>query len=187
MMTPARSSPEPRSRIPDLLLAFLLVAPAMGCAATSQVACALIDEPQGEIERCARVTADGTWRVSPEVLARLHFDRDGLAGVVVDGFAYVRRDGRALGVATMDNGPDYFSEGLVRFRQGAHLGYADRRLKVVIPAQYDGALPFHHGRASVCIGCRTVRVGEHSEYQGGRNLCLDHRGARHPLAECASH
>jgi hypothetical protein len=142
-------------------------------------------EPLGD---CARPAADGSYVVSAEALSQLDFDRWGLATMAIreKGYAYVRRDGRALVVPTFDNFPDEFNNGLVRVRIGEKLGFANRRLKVVIPATYDGAFTFAKGRAWVCIGCVSVSDGEHSFYQGGTATCIDKRGRKRPDAECAN-
>jgi hypothetical protein len=75
---------------------------------------------------------------------------------------------------------------LVRVRIGEKLGYANRRLKVVIPAIYDGAYRFTKGRAWVCIGCVSVSDGEHSWFRGGQAICLDTRSRKRPDAECGN-
>lgn len=137
---------------------------------------------------CARRNTDGSYSVDAAALRLLDFDRSGLAAFVIrdEGYAYVRRDGRALVVPTFDNGPDEFIDRLVRVRIGEKLGYADRRLKLVIPASYDGAYSFTKGRAWACIGCVSVSDGEHSWYRGGEAICLDARGRKRPDAECGN-
>lgn len=137
---------------------------------------------------CATPNPDGSYAVGPDALRQLRFDRHGLAAFAIRaaGYAYVRRDGRALLVPTFDNGPDEFADGLVRVRLGDKLGYADRRLKLVIPAIYDGAHPFTGKRAWACIGCTPVSDGEHSWYRGGQTVCLDPRGHNRPEAECGT-
>lgn len=142
-------------------------------------------EPLGD---CARSAADGSYVVSEETLRQLDFDRWGLASMAIreKGYAYVRRDGRALVVMTFDNFPDEFNSGLVRVRIGEKLGYANRRLEVVIPATYDGAFTFAKGRAWVCIGCVSVSDGEHSFYEGGTPFCIDRRGRTRPAAQCGT-
>ena len=142
-----------------------------------------------QLGNCARRNPDGSYTIAPEALGQLDFDRWGLATFAIrdQGYAYVRRDGRALLVPTFDNGPDEFSGGLVRVRIDGKIGYADRKLKLVIPAIHDGAHRFTaNGRAWACIGCETVSDGEHSFYRGGTAVCLDRRGQKRPAAECAN-
>lgn len=138
------------------------------------------------LQDCARRNPDGSYAIAAEALTQLDFDRWGLAatGIENEGYAYVRRDGRALAVPTFDNAPDEFMGGLVRVRIGGKIGYANRRLKQVIPAIYDGAYPFDQGRAWACTGCETVSDGEHSSYRGGTAVCLDRRGRQRPATEC---
>ncbi|WP_374614787.1 WG repeat-containing protein [Sphingorhabdus sp.] len=142
-----------------------------------------IFEPLGD---CAVLQTDDSYTVEAGALRQLRFDRYGLDVIAIRkaGYAYVRRDGHALLVPTFDNAPDDFVDGLVRVRLGDKLGYADRRLRVVIPAIYDGAHQFSKKRAWVCTGCKTVSDGEHSFYRGGQAACLDPRGNKRPAEEC---
>jgi hypothetical protein len=79
-------------------------------------------------------------------------------------------------VMVYDNGPDEFPDSLARSPVGQKVGYIDRRLRLVIPAKYDGAFPFQHGVAVVCLGCTVVSDGDHSWYEGGAWGCIDRRG-----------
>lgn len=103
---------------------------------------------------CARRDGE-TMRLAPEHLKRLVFDTEGLAGLSIDGASYyVNPQGVALKVLTFDNGPDYFSEGLVRAWGGDRVGYYDKHFTQVIAPDYDWGSPFENGRADVCRGCR---------------------------------
>ena len=137
---------------------------------------------------CAHRRPDGSYTVDVAALRLLDFDRWGLATLVIreEGYAYVRRDGRALLVPTFDNTPDEFINGLVRVKIGEKFGYADRRLKMVIPAIYDGTYRFSNGRARACLGCVSVSDGEHSWYRGGQPVCLDRRGGQRDGSECGN-
>jgi len=146
-------------------------------------------EPEGTFKRCATIGADGRLHLTRSYSARLRYHRDGLASVmVIDPTArrkfqwfYVRRGVVPVPVESMDNGPDYFEDGLARARVGSKLGYIDRKLNLVIPAIYDGAYPFRDGVAVVCTACtieydRTVIEGERSWYVGGQWGRIDRRG-----------
>lgn len=153
------------------------------------LSCVILDDGTfTDLGDCADIQPDGTYTVTSVSREQLKFDRHGLAVVVLrgEGYALVRRDGRALVVPTFDNGPDEFINGLVRVRIGEKLGYTDRKLKLVIPAVYDGAFRFERGRAWVCIGCVSVSDGEHSFYKGGTAICIDPRGSKRPDAECGN-
>jgi hypothetical protein len=94
---------------------------------------------------------------------------------------YVRRGVIPVPVESMDNGPDYFEDGLARARVGDKVGYIDRKLNLVIPATYDGAYPFRDGVAVVCTACTyfsdpTATEGERGWYRGGQWGRIDRRG-----------
>src|SRR5690606_38550055 len=74
----------------------------------------------------------------------LSYDRYGHA-LIQDkqGWVYVDKSGRSiLRPYFFDNGPDYFEEGLARFVENGKVGFHDKALNIVIPAQYDFAYPF---------------------------------------------
>jgi hypothetical protein len=146
-------------------------------------------EPERTFKRCAATGPDGRPRLKRSYLARLRYDRHGLASVLLFGgtdkrkaqWFYVRRSVIPVPVESMDNGPDYFEDGLARSRVGGKIGYIDRKLNLVIPATYDGAYPFKDGVAVVCTACtlafdRTVSEGERSWYQGGQWGRIDRSG-----------
>lgn len=161
---------------------------------TAALACTAPDPLESPMRQgCAVPQDDGSFAISPAILPILHFDVHdhfelrGLAPILIDkvGYALVRRDGRALHVKVMDNGPDWFEDGLVRVLVGGKVGFADQNLHLIIPAIYDGAYQFRDGRALVCTGCVLVSDGEgHSHYEGGRDTCLAPDGAERPLSEC---
>ena len=137
-----------------------------------------------QVEHCASLDAAGQVHLKHDVRAALHYDANGLASVYIDGggWHYLTRDGRAAPVMSMDNGADPFVDGRARSPVGGKIGFIDRHLVLVIPARYDGALPFEGGRAEVCIGCTLAPEGEHSAYVGGRWGCIDRHGReRGPL------
>jgi WG containing repeat len=146
-------------------------------------------EPERIFKQCAATGPDGRPRLKRSFLARLRYDRDGLASVLLmDGtdkqksqWYYVRRGVIPVPVKVMDNGPDYFEDGLARSPVGGKIGYIDRKLNLVIPATYDGAYPFKDGVAVVCTACtlvfdNTVTEGERSWYEGGQWGRIDRMG-----------
>jgi hypothetical protein len=146
-------------------------------------------EPERTFKRCAATGPDGRPRLKRSYLARLRYHRDGLASVLLFNetdkqnaqWFYVRRGVIPVPVEKMDNGPDYFEDGLARARVGGKIGYINRKLNLVIPATYDGAYPFRDGVAVVCTACtieydRTVTEGERSWYASGQWGRIDRRG-----------
>jgi hypothetical protein len=145
-------------------------------------------EPERIFRQCAATGPDGRPRLKRSYLARLRYDR-GLASVMLFvetdkqkyQWYYVRRGVVPVPVESMDNGPDYFQDGLARARVGGKIGYIDRKLNLVIPAIYDGAYPFRDGVAVVCTACtyvsdRTATEGERGGYAGGQWGRIDRRG-----------
>jgi hypothetical protein len=128
-------------------------------------------------EDCARVDAAGALHLTPKHLRALRYDRHGLASLWLGAsFYYAAHDGRLAPVMTMDNWADDFFDGLARSPRDGKVGYVDRRLRLAIPASYDGAYPFDHGRAVVCRGCVSERNGEYHNYAGGSWGCIDTHG-----------
>ncbi len=129
------------------------------------------------VGHCASLDAAGRIHVARNILARMAFDRRGLSEVNVDrGWYLVRRNGISRRVMTMDGMAEEPADGLYRSPVGTRIGYIDRSLRLVIPARYDGAYMFDHGRAAVCIGCQDATDGEHRWYRGGRWACIGRNG-----------
>jgi len=146
---------------------------------TTLLDCAYAPRGGGEMQtfnNCATKDAQGQVHLAPQRLSQLSYDSNKLAGVYVECWYYLARDGRSAAVVAFDNGPDPFADGLARSPVGDKVGYIDRHLRLVIPAQFDGAFPFEHGQAAVCVGCRATSDGEHSSYAGGQWGCIDRRG-----------
>jgi hypothetical protein len=142
----------------------------------------LFDYERGEVPDCIRVGADGSRSIAAPYLKELRYGTNGLAGArAVDGWMYVNRGGKVVisGIPTFDNGPDEFHDRLVRFVKNRKYGFVDRNGKIVIPPQYDGAMPFEAGRAKVCLGCVDKCADhecEHHVFSGGKWLSVDKNG-----------
>jgi hypothetical protein len=109
----------------------------------------------------------------------LAFSAEGLAGVVdSQGWAYIDPTGRVvIRPVVVDNGPDYFEEGLARFGTGGKIGFFDKKGKVVIQAKYAFARPFSEGLAAVCDSCKEVREAEYTAVAGGKWGFINTHGA----------
>lgn len=132
-------------------------------------------QPRGT---CASRRPDGRLDIDRNHLNALSFE-DGLGSLLTtDGWYYVLPDGRNALVVTLDNGPDYFSEGLARTRRAGKVGFINRSLSEVIPPAWDFAFPFADGLAMVCRDCRSrpTADGEHSEMYGGSWGYIDRTG-----------
>lgn len=171
-------------------------APTAAVEATPPVAAAPIDrncepdvatEPAPGADRIAFEGEDGGWGyrdaagnvvIAPTLFVAGAFTAEGTAGVIAqDGAWFIDRSGRRLAAAMMfDNGPDYFVQGLARIVEGGKHGFIDRAGTIVIAPQFDGAGSFCEGRAPVCMGCRPVQRGEHTELVGGQWGFIDRTG-----------
>ena len=83
------------------------------------------------------------------------------------GVVYNRKGQFLFAPFFFDNGPDFFSEGMMRFVKNKKIGFADRNGSIVIEAKYDYANSFNYGIASYCNGCLWKNKGEHSFVTGG--------------------
>ena len=114
--------------------------------------------------------AQGKVAIEPRFVLAQEFSPQGIAAVVDEtGWAYVNAKGNVvIRPFVVDNGPDYFSEGLARFKANGKFGFFGESGKVVIKPRFDFALPFSEGRAAVCAGCKEEAVGDHRIVTGGR-------------------
>ncbi len=145
-------------------------------AAGYPLACAYFRRDLDRYEHCAR-REGGMVRVAPAHVARMHFER-GLADLRIPtvGCLWARRDGLALPVFMLDNGPDPFEQGLVRSLREGKVAFYDRRLRLVLATPYDWAFPFNaRGEALVCEGCRSDGRAP-SAMVGGRWGLIDRTG-----------
>lgn len=188
--------PAPGRRVAVLVAVLAALATPAALAATGQgaptgrtegsypLACHYVRRELDRFEACAR-REGGMVRVAPAHVARMPFDR-GLAELRVPtiGCLWVRRDGLALPVFTLDNGPDPFEQGLVRSWRDGKVAFYDRRLRLVLATPYDWAFPFDaSGESLVCEGCRPDGR-EPASMVGGRWGIIDRTGRLVlPLAE----
>ena len=122
--------------------------------------------------------ASGKVVIQPQFDMANDFSPDGIAAVVDDqGWAYINQKGRiVIRPFVIDNGPDYFKEGLARFRIDNKFGFFDPKGNITIPPQFDFALPFHEGLAAICTGCKEEPEGEHRSVKGGRWGYINKKG-----------
>ena len=113
---------------------------------------------------------DGAGRVviSAKYAAAWEFSVGGVAAVV-DGrtpFIYIDPAGRTLANAyAMDNGPDYFQEGIARIVENRKIGFMTDHGRIVVPPRFERASSFCHGHAEVMEGGVTYSIDT-----GGRRM-----------------
>jgi hypothetical protein len=120
----------------------------------------------------------GQWNIQPQFHLAQKFNSRGIAAVADDsGWVYIDARGKKLiRPFIVDNGPDYFREGLSRFTSKNKFGFFNASGKVVIKPKYDFAAPFSEGMAAVCTGCKKVKKGEHTLWKGGKWGYIDREG-----------
>ena len=112
----------------------------------------------------------GNIAIKPRYVIVCEFSQEGIAAVVdADGWAYIDSIGIILvRPFVVDNGPDYFHEGLARFTVDGKFGFFDRSGKKVIEPKFDFVLPFSESLAAICTSCTRKSDGEYSFMEGGR-------------------
>ncbi|HEX9971264.1 MAG TPA: WG repeat-containing protein [bacterium] len=87
-----------------------------------------------------------------------------------DGWYFINKSGEILKIRpfVIDNGPDYFQEGLARFRLDDKIGFLNEFGRIVIAANFQYVLPFSENLAAFCTGCKEVEAVEHSFVEGGK-------------------
>ncbi|MCU0646081.1 MAG: WG repeat-containing protein [bacterium] len=108
--------------------------------------------------------------IKPQFIVACDFMGDIAAVAKQDGWYYIDRSGMILSIRPLviDNGPDYFQEGLTRFRLDDRIGFLDESGRIVIAANFQYVSPFSESLAAFCVGCKKVDAGEHSLVEGGK-------------------
>jgi hypothetical protein len=108
--------------------------------------------------------------IQPEYIMANEFNEYGIAAVVDDsGWVYINKKGeKIIRPLVVDNGPDYFIEGLSRYVDDNKYGFFNEKGHIIIKAEFDYALPFSEGRSAVCNGCKEKKDVEHSFFDGGK-------------------
>jgi hypothetical protein len=68
----------------------------------------------------------------------------------------------------IDNGPDYFSEGLARFIKNGKIGFIDKEGSVIVSAKFNFVRSFSENLAAFCEGCKEIKIGEYTSIEGGK-------------------
>jgi hypothetical protein len=174
-----------RNKALILIVAAILIPQAFASPEAASKSCWYSDSDGfSEHADCLELQGKESLRIKRLHLNRLEFVGD-LATVFnkEHGWMYVNRKGEVIisGVASMDNGPDEFREGFVRYERNGKCGYATSGNPGAILPQFDGCMPFENGKARVCNGCRKEPVNSDGEYhalKGGEWFCIDRSGKR---------
>lgn len=121
----------------------------LGVANAEEIQCRVY--PDGEFQA---VSVENGF-LSDGFLSQLSFDENGQSGAICRGeLHHVSEAGNFIQAFNYDNGPDYFTEpeGLARYvGQGDLIGFVDKELNIVIPAQFVCARPFREGLSLVSV------------------------------------
>ncbi len=100
----------------------------------------------------------------------LAFSDHGIAAVVDDsGWIYINTKGeKTVRPFVIDNGPDYFSEGLARFIRNGRIGFINKKGSVTISATFSFVRSFSENLAAFCEGCKEIKNGEYTSIKGGK-------------------
>ncbi len=127
--------------------------------------CIYADKTEHELKmqgECFEMKEGMPVRFKKEHLERLAFDDRELEGFYINDLAgYVSRTGKFVFTPVIDNGPDYFREGLARYQENGKMGFVNEKLEVIIPAQFEFVSAFSEGKAAYCTECIKKQVGEH--------------------------
>ncbi len=127
---------------------------------------------------CASFDAAAHPQIAEGILAQADY-QDGLAEIFIDGtWYYVRPTGESLRVVSSDNGPDPWSEGLVRVDRIGRIAYADRDFREVIGPRFSWGWPFRDGIAIARADCilEESDADGHRSVTGGRWGAVDRSG-----------
>jgi tetratricopeptide (TPR) repeat protein len=78
-----------------------------------------------------------------------------------------RKEDELFQVYSMDNGPDYFRQGMFRIVKDNKIGFANPEGEIVIVPQFGFVDPFNEGLASFCENCQGIKNGEYSSIENG--------------------
>ena len=108
--------------------------------------------------------------IKPQFYLANDFNQYGIAPVVDEqGWIYINTRGRRLfRPFIIDNGPDYFREGMARYVRDGKIGFMNEYGVSVISPKFDFVLPFSEGMSAFCLGCTKVAQGEHYRFEGGK-------------------
>jgi hypothetical protein len=163
-----------------LLHLFLLaaMAQAIDCVIPHKV-----EQSMSVQENCGRVDADGVFHPRQAILDLTEFPDQAPACLIIIGAEneylpyYVLGNGKSQASIFVDNGCDYFEEGLARTHVAGKVAYFDKDFTVKIATEFDEGAPFYYGHAVVCNGpFKEEQVGEHTLQRGGRCGLIDHTG-----------
>jgi len=156
-------------------IAFLILILYSPFAVSNEIACRYLSKKEPElIERANCLTITKPPAIAWDALISKYVALDAIYNKLnlaylysSEGIFYFQQNGKIMRTVMYDNGPDYFSDGLVRTIRDNKYGFMNEKLDIIVERKFDFAFPFKNGKAKVCMGCVKVYDGEHSTYEGG--------------------
>lgn len=131
------------------------------------------------LQRCGYITANGEVKIPTGKYTRCY-------SPIFKDIAIVQMDSTVYGINKQEkilfevfcenNNPDHPSEGVFRIVMNNKIGYANLKGDILIPPQYDAALPFNSGMAFINIGCETDHAQQSTFWKGGKWGAIDKKG-----------
>lgn len=109
----------------------------------------------------------GDLKIAPAIFEDLEFDGTELSWFLSGknhAVYYVAKNGLYKQTHWIDNGPDDFSNGLVRLRINEKYGFMDSLLNTRIEPRWDFAFPFMNGKAKVGDSCNIIPSEEQEHH-----------------------
>jgi len=127
---------------------------------------------------CGEIGATGVLVLKNKHVNNMLFDKDDLACVYTQGprVFYVQPDGKTIEAHYVDNGCDYFNEGLARGIVHERMVYFNNKLEIIIDTPYAMIFPFENGYAIVCNACKKMQVDEHTVFTTDKCGYINHKG-----------
>ncbi len=128
---------------------------------------------------CGYIDRKNTLHISTDHIQKILFDTNELQCIYLqDGRVfYVNSGGKTIETPMVDNGCDYFSQGLARTFINEKIAFFDPSLTIVFRTDFDYADPFFGGYALVCHGPMTEQiVGEHKMFESDKCGLIDTKG-----------
>ncbi len=122
--------------------------------------------------------AQGIVVIEPQFYFANNFTGSIAAVADKNGCYYIDLQGNRLAIKpfVIDNGPDYFREGMARFIENGKIGFLDREGQVVIKARFQFVTSFSEGLAAFCQNCQFIKQGEHTIPKGGKWGFINQKG-----------
>ncbi len=176
------------------LVSLVLVSISTIALAKTPVECIYPSKTLQQLSRqgiCGYVDEDNSLHVSSDHLQKILFERNGLQCIYLpDGRVfYLNSEGKSIKTPMVDNGCDYFRQGLARTNIDGKIAYFDTTLTIVFQTKFEYAAPFYAGYADVCYGPMKVKmVGEHKMFESEKCGLINLQGglvlpAKHSLKD----